>query len=145
MTPRENHLVQKSFTTVAPIAEIAAALFYERLFTLDPSLRRLFRDDMKTQGRHLMATLTVAVRGLDDVETLLPVVQALGRRHLTYGVTDEHYATVGQALLWTLEQGLGGAFTPDVRAAWTAVYELLAGAMRETAAGNPLAERMVAA
>lgn len=134
MTPHQKALVQQSFAAVAPIAEAAALLFYERLFALDPSMRALFRGDLTTQRRHLMTTLAVAVHGLDDLEALVPVVQALGRRHGGYGVRDEHYATVGAALLWTLEFGLGEAFTPEVRAAWEATYELLATTMQAAAA-----------
>ena len=140
MTPRQKFLVQQSFGAVAPIAEAAAGLFYDRLFVLDPSLRRLFRGNMVEQGRHLMTTLAVAVRGLDNLEALIPAVQALGRRHIGYGVRDEHYATVGEALLWTLEQGLGEAFTPEVRAAWAAAYELLSTTMIEAAAGREVGE-----
>ena len=131
MTPRQIALVQESFAAVAPIAETAAVLFYDRLFELDPSLRPLFSADMADQRRHLMDTLVVAVRGLDRLDALVPAVQALGRRHAGYGVRDEHYATVGAALLWTLEQGLGEQFTPEVRTAWATVYELLATTMKE--------------
>ena len=131
MTPQQKALVQQTFAAIAPIAEAAAALFYGRLFELDPSLRALFRGDMAAQGRHLMGTLAVAVRGLDDLATLVPAVRALGHRHVAYGVRDEHYATVGQALLWTLERGLGGAFTSEVREAWGAAYELLAATMKD--------------
>ena len=145
MTPQQKILVQQSFGAVAPIAEAAAALFYGRLFELDPSLRPLFHGDLATQGRHLMAALAVAVRGLDDLPTLVPAVRALGRRHAAYGVRDEHYATVGEALLWTLEQGLGDRFTPEVRAAWAAVYDLLSATMRDAAAQEGGASRSVAA
>jgi hemoglobin-like flavoprotein len=97
-------------------------------------LRALFRGDMAAQGRHLMGTLAVAVRGLDNLEALVPAVQALGRRHVGYGVRDEHYATVGAALIWTLERGLGERFTPAAREAWIAVYRVLATTMQEAAA-----------
>jgi hemoglobin-like flavoprotein len=135
MTPQQRALVQQSFGAVAPLAAAVAAQFYGRPFELDPSLRALFRGDMGTQGRHLMSTLAVAVRGLDDLEALVPIVRSLGRRHLGYGVRDEHYAAVGEALLWTLERALGDGFTPAVRAAWDAAYELLATTMKEAAAG----------
>ncbi|HKG90784.1 MAG TPA: globin family protein [Gemmatimonadaceae bacterium] len=138
MTPEQKRLVQLSWTAVYPIADAAAALFYGRLFELDPSLRALFRSaDMREQGKKLMQMITVAVKGLDQLEQILPAVEALGRRHAGYGVQDSHYATVGAALLWTLEQGLGDAFTPDVRAAWAETYGTLAGAMqRATAAAE---------
>lgn len=126
-------LVQKTFEMVAPIAEVAAGLFYGRLFEVDPSLKPLFRGDLKDQGKKLMSTLKVAVQSLDRLEALVPVVQALGRRHLAYGVRDEHYDTVGAALLWTLEKGLGDAFTPEVKEAWTTVYGILAKVMKDAA------------
>ena len=126
-------LVQNSFVTVATISEEAAVLFYDRLFELDPSLRIMFPADMTEQRKKLMQMITAAVKGLDRLEQLVPVVQDLGRRHATYGVADAHYATVGAALLWTLETGLGEAFTPDVKDAWTAVYVLLATTMKDAA------------
>ena len=126
-------LVQKTFEMVAPIAEVAAGLFYGRLFEVDPSLKPLFRGDLKDQGKKLMSTLKVAVQSLDRLEALVPVVQALGRRHLAYGVRDEHYDIVGAALLWTLEKGLGEAFTPEVKEAWATVYGILAKVMKDAA------------
>ena len=122
-------LVQQSFALVEPIAETAAELFYNRLFTLDPSVRDLFKGDMKDQGRRLMEMIAAAVAGLDDLDALVPIVQVLGVRHKDYGVQDEHYATVAEALLWTLEQGLGDAFTPDVKEAWANVYTVIADTM----------------
>jgi hemoglobin-like flavoprotein len=133
MTPNQIELVQRSWSQVQPIAETAAQMFYERLFTLDPSLRFLFRGDMKEQGQKLMAMIGFAVKGLTRLEQLVPGVQALGRRHAGYGVRDEHYATVAAALLWTLEQGLGQAFTVEVRDAWTAAYGVLANTMKDAA------------
>ena len=130
MTTDQMRLVRESFAQVAPIAETAAALFYGRLFELDPQLRHLFRGDMRDQGRKLMQTLAVAVRALGELDALVPAVQALGRRHAGYGVTSAHYATVAAALLWTLEQGLGTAFTADVREAWVEVYGVLANTMQ---------------
>jgi hemoglobin-like flavoprotein len=130
--------VQESFATIAPIADDAAALFYRRLFEIDPSLRHMFRGDMAEQRRKLMQMLTAAVKGLDRLEQLVPVVEDLGRRHATYGVEDRHYDTVGSALLWTLEKGLGDAFTPETKQAWTTVYGLLATTMK-TAAREALA------
>lgn len=133
LTLRQKTLVQASFGTIAPIADDAAALFYRRLFELDPSLERLFHGDMAEQRRKLMQMLTAAVKGLDRVDQLVPVVQALGRRHATYGVEDRHYDTVGAALLWTLEKGLGDAFTPDTKEAWATVYGILATTMQNAA------------
>jgi len=130
MTPRQITLVQGSWKDVLAVSETAAQLFYLRLFALDPSLQPMFKGEMREQGRKLVAMISVAVSGLSRNETLVPVIEALGRRHAGYGVKDEHYATVAAALLWTLEQGLGGRFTPEVREAWTAAYGLLADTMQ---------------
>jgi hemoglobin-like flavoprotein len=133
VTVAQKTLVQASFATIAPIADDAAALFYRRLFELDPSLERMFRGDMAEQRRKLMQMLTAAVKGLDRLDQLVPVVEDLGRRHGGYGVTDAHYDTVGAALLWTLEKGLGSAFTSEMKDAWAAVYGLLATTMKRAA------------
>ena len=130
MTPQQINLVQETFADVKPIAATAAELFYNRLFTLDPALRPLFKGEMGQQGQMLMSMIGAAVSGLRNLEQLAPVVRQLGARHVGYGVRDEHYATVGSALLWTLEQGLGPKFTPDVRDAWTAAYTLLSDVMQ---------------
>lgn len=126
---RDKELVQNTFAKVEPIAEAVAEMFYNRLFEIDPSLRELFKGDMKEQGRKLMDILKVAVNGLDNLDKIVPVVEALGQRHAEFGVQDAHYATVAQALLWTLEQGLKDDFTPEVKDAWTNVYTLLAETM----------------
>jgi hemoglobin-like flavoprotein len=131
VTPEQKTLVQESFALVVPIADTAAELFYGRLFELDPSLRGLFHGNMREQGRKLMHMLSVAVHGLDRLESIVPAVRALGRRHAAYGVTDEHFETVGAALLWTLQQGLGSAFTPEVAEAWASVYEVLVTTMQD--------------
>ena len=133
MTPHQIELVQSSFAKVVPIEDKAGELFYGRLFALDPSLRPMFPEDLSDQIQKLMQTLAVAVNGLTKLETIVPVVQELGRRHVGYGVKDEHYDTVGEALLWTLEQGLGPAFTAETREAWTACYGLVASTMKEAA------------
>jgi len=133
LTVTQKNLVQESFKTIVPIADDAAQLFYQRLFELDPSLRHMFRGDMKEQRKKLMQMITAAVKGLDRLEQLVPVVEDLGRRHTGYGVTDAHYDTVGAALLWTLEMGLGSAFTPEVKEAWTTVYGILASTMKNAA------------
>jgi hemoglobin-like flavoprotein len=133
LTAAQKTLVQDSFATIAPIADDAAVLFYQRLFELDPSLAGMFRGDMREQRKKLMQMLTAAVKGLDRLDQLVPVVEDLGRRHARYGVADAHYDTVGAALLWTLEMGLGKAFTADVKDAWATVYGLLATTMKHAA------------
>lgn len=137
MTPTQKKLVQSSFAKVVPIADTAADLFYSKLFVLDPKLKPLFKNDMKEQGRKLMRMIATAVNGLDHIEALVPAVQDLGRRHVAYGVTAAHYDTVGTALLWTLEQGLGSDFSPEVKDAWVVVYSLLAKVMKDAAYGAP--------
>jgi hemoglobin-like flavoprotein len=128
MTPTHVALVRSSFAQVAPIAPQAAALFYANLFDADPSLRPLFKGDLVQQGDKLMAMIAGAVRMLDEPQRLLPMLRLMGARHGGYGVVPSHYDTVGGALLKTLEQGLQQAWTPDVAAAWTAVY----GAIKQT-------------
>ena len=139
MEPKQIELVQESFRKVLPIAEIAADMFYARLFELDPSLRKLFKGDMKRQGGMLMSMIASAVRGLKDPNALIPVLTALGRRHVGYGVMDAHYATVAEALLWTLEKGLGEDFTDETRKAWAAAYMLMATVMQQGAREMPRA------
>lgn len=134
MTPRQKELVQSTFLQVAPIAPKAAELFYGRLFELDASLRPLFKGDMAEQGAKLMKTLGYCVNGLDDLGAIVPAVEALGQRHVGYGVKPEHYGTVGAALLWTLAQGLGPAFTDEVKDAWATVFGILASTMQKAAA-----------
>jgi hemoglobin-like flavoprotein len=130
MTPSQVELIRASWTAVEPIQDVAATLFYDRLFELDPSLRRLFRrTDMAQQKKILMQTLTVVVKSLDRLDQLVPAIEALGRRHAGYGVRETHYDTVGEALLWTLGQGLGDGFTPELRDAWTEAYTTLASVM----------------
>ena len=134
MTNEEKALISDSFNAVRPNADQAAALFYERLFTLDPALRPLFQGDMRHQRKKLMDMLTVAVESLDRLDNLVPVLWQLGKRHGGYGVQDSHYDTVGAALLWALEQELGPAFTPAHKQAWADVYGLIAATMKQAAA-----------
>ncbi|QPF76788.1 hemin receptor [Roseateles sp. DAIF2] len=137
MTPRQVAQVRASFARVEALGEPVASLFYAQLFELDPQLRALFRGDMREQGRRLLQMLAGAVALLDRPEQLLPVLRLLGARHQGYGVQERHYASVGAALIRTLEQGLGPGFTPELRAAWLAVYDLVSRTMREAA--QPLA------
>jgi len=129
MTPGQILLVRSGFAKVEALGDRAVALFYDRLFELDPSLRPLFRGDPATQRAKLLAALQTAVGALDRHDELLPAVRDLGRRHAQYGIEPEHYATVGAALIWTLEQGLGPDFTAAMKRAWVAAYSLLAWTM----------------
>lgn len=131
MTPHQIDLVQSSFAKVAPNANAVAALFYSRLFEIDPDLRPLFKGDMAAQGAKLMAALAVAVNSLRKPEAVIPALRAMGARHREYGVTDAHYGTVATALVWTLEQGLGADFTEETRAAWVETYTLVATTMMD--------------
>lgn len=133
-TDRDVALVRKTFDKVVPMAGAAADLFYDRLFTLAPQLRPMFPEDMRDQKRKLMVMLATAVQGLADLDYLLPEVRSLGAQHAGYGVQAAHYDVVGEALLWTLERGLGDAFTAEVRLAWTRIYLLLAATMQAGAA-----------
>lgn len=133
MEQQQIELVQSSFAKVAPIAGEAAELFYNRLFELDPDLQALFKGDITEQGIKLMSMLKTAVAGLSNIDTLAPAVQELGIRHKGYGVEDSHYDTVGEALLWTLEQGLGDAWNEELKSAWTDTYVLLSGVMKSAA------------
>lgn len=134
MTPEQIKLVQDSFKSVAPIADAAADIFYDRLFEVAPQLRPLFPQDMREQKKKLMQMIGTAVNSLHKVDTIVGAVQDLGRRHVGYGVKDEHYDIVGGALLYTLGKGLGDAFTPDVEKAWAETYGLLASVMKDAAA-----------
>jgi hemoglobin-like flavoprotein len=130
VTPEQARLVQESWALIAPTADDAAATFYAHLFEVDPPLRLLFRGDMAAQRHRLMEALGLTIRNLDHPEWVLPAMRELGRRHARYGVQPAHFETVGAAFLWTLEHGLGPAFTPAVRDAWIGVYGLLAATMQ---------------
>jgi hemoglobin-like flavoprotein len=129
ISPATIRLVQTSWAAVLPISDAAASLFYDRLFALDPAIRPLFKADLGDQKKKLMQTLNVAVSGLNDVGKLVPVLEQLGARHASYMVREEHFGLVGEALLWTLREGLGDAFTPAVEAAWTEVYGIVSSVM----------------
>ena len=139
MTPDQIKAVQESFAKVVPISEQAAALFYGRLFEIAPSVKPLFRGDMKEQGHKLMATLAVVVGGLSNLQAILPAASALAKRHVGYGVSAAHYAPVGEALLWTLERGLGPDWTPELAAAWSTAYGILSTYMIDEAYGRSAA------
>lgn len=138
MTPEQIEIVQSNFEAVEPIADKAAELFYGKLFEIAPEVKPLFKGDMDEQGKKLMTMIGVAVRGLNDIEKIVPAVQNLGKSHVGYGVREEHFAPVGASLLWTLEQGLGDTWNDEAKEAWTTVYSVLSStmidAMKEEAA-----------
>jgi hemoglobin-like flavoprotein len=135
MTPEQIALVKDSWAKVMPISEQAAELFYGKLFESYPEVQPYFKGDMKDQGRKLMAMINTAVNGLDNLGPLVPAVQEMGKRHAGYGVKDEDYDKVAVSLLWTLEQGLGDAFTPETKEAWTVMYTTVADVMKDAAKG----------
>ena len=139
MDPTQVKLVQESFAKVAPISETASGLFYDRLFEIAPSGRAMFPADMTEQRKKLMMMLAAVVNGLGNLDSILPAASALAKRHVGYGAKAEHYPVVGSALLWTLEKGLGEAWTPELAAAWTAAYGTLSGFMIAEAYGRPQA------
>jgi len=137
MSPQEKALVKETWLKLAPMADSAARLFYNRLFEIDETVRPLFETtDLKEQRQKLIHALAAVVQGLDHLEELVPTLAGLGRRHVQYGVTDSHYESVGDALLWTLEQGLGSEWTSEAKAAWSSAYLLLTGVMRESTRGS---------
>jgi hemoglobin-like flavoprotein len=134
MTTEQVLLVQQTFFKVVPISDLAAQLFYERLFEIDPAVKPMFKGDMQEQGRKLMQMIGMAVTGLSTPNEIVGLVADLGRKHLEYGVVDAHYDSVRSALLWTLGQGLGAEFTPEVETAWAEAYDFLAKVMKDAAA-----------
>lgn len=130
LTAQQISLVRHSFDLVRPIADDAADLFYRNLFNIDPSLRGLFKSDIKSQGRKLMATLDAAVKGLEHTDKLVPILEDLARRHVKYGAKTTHFSPVGNALLYTLQEGLGDKFTVETKQAWIAVIHLVADVMK---------------
>jgi hemoglobin-like flavoprotein len=139
MNPSQIKLVQESYAKVAPIADQAAVMFYNRLFEVAPQVKAMFPADLTEQRKKLMATLSVVVNGLSNLQSVLPAASALARRHVSYGAKPEHYPVVGGALLWTLEKGLGDNWTTEVAEAWTAAYGTLSGFMISEAYGHPQA------
>lgn len=139
MTPEQIAKVQSSFAKVAPISDQAAVMFYDRLFEIAPQVKGMFPADMAEQRKKLMGTLGYVVNGLNDLPTVLPAASALAKKHVGYGVQAGHYSAVGEALLWTLEKGLGAGWTGDVADAWSAAYGTLSGFMIAEAYGTPSA------
>lgn len=136
MTPEQVKIIKLTFAQAMSNKDAVGRMFYERLFAIAPETRTLFSGDIEAQGRKLMDTLALAIGMLRDTPALVTTLQALGARHVKYGVRDEHYKPVGEALIWTLENGLGAAFTSEARAAWSALYDTLADVMRKGAAAR---------
>ena len=136
MTPDQIDLVQTSFSKVKPIADTAAEIFYGRLFEIAPAVRPFFPEDLSAQGKKLMAALGAVVAGLKAPDKVIPVLEELAVRHKDYGTEAVHYPVVGEALIWTLEKGLGPDFTPDVKDAWVGAYTLISSVMTNAAYGT---------
>jgi hemoglobin-like flavoprotein len=139
MTPEQAQIIKLTFAQVMRDRDRVGRMFYDRLFSIAPEVKPLFRGDIAEQSRKLMDTLALAVGMLRDMPTLVITLEGLARRHVGYGVKDEHYDKVGEALLWTLEKGLGDAFTAQVRDAWAALYVAVAKIMRDAAKGKSAA------
>ncbi|MES9970951.1 MAG: globin family protein [Candidatus Thiodiazotropha sp.] len=137
MSPNEIMTVKQSWAKVVPISEQAANLFYTRLFEVYPEVKPYFKGDMQLQGRKLMNMIDMAVNSLDDLDPMLEAIRDSGKRHAGYGVKTEDYDKVADALLWTLEQGLGEAFTDEVRHAWVSTYTALSSVMKSGVADHP--------
>jgi hemoglobin-like flavoprotein len=132
MTPEQKDILRDTWRSIVPIADHVAELFYDRLFEIDPGARSLFtRAAMPGQRRSLMFSLSLFIHGVDQLESLIPMIEALGRRHTGYGAIDAHYFSAGTAMLWALEQGLGDAWTPEAADAWSSAYVIVAAAMLE--------------
>jgi hemoglobin-like flavoprotein len=136
VTPEHRRLAQHAFATIQPFADVFGMLFYSRLFELDPTLRRLFKHDLATQAHSLMTLLQLAIEGLDAPAQFTRALHNLGERHVGYGVQPEHYATVRAALLWSLAQALGPAYTPEVAAALAELLSLITDLMQGKPADN---------
>ena len=146
MTSEQVRLVQTSFAGLVPTDDDTLKLFfgeifYSRLFDLHPNLRPLFKGDLLEQGRKLLDMLRMVVVHLEQPEGILPQARELGERHVEYGTREADYASVGAALVWTLEETLGEDFTPELREAWVGAYSLLAGVMQDAARRVPAQQR----
>jgi nitric oxide dioxygenase len=129
LTEKQIDLIQDSFGMVLPISEVAAKLFYDRLFEIAPEEKTLFKNDMDVQGRKLMEMLSYLTASLGDLNEIVPAIQNLAKRHVAYGIKTDYYAPVGEALIWTLEKGLGEAFTNETKEAWVKLYTILSNTM----------------
>jgi len=141
MTPRQILLIQTSFAKVYLAGDRPAQMFFERLFTLAPEARRLFKaDPVSLRGKFvdMLATMLATLRNPQNMGALL---YATAKAHADYGATPAHYELVRECLLWTLRQQLGPAFKPETEEAWSALYTEVANTMQEIAAENPATTR----
>jgi hemoglobin-like flavoprotein len=129
MTARQIQLVKESWSYVIVKSNEAGQLFYSRLFEVAPAVRPMFKGDVKEQSRKLMSMVTLVVSKLDKLDQVINEVKALGARHNKYGTKSEHYAVVGECLIWTLSQGLGDRWNKETEEAWLQAYTVLSGAM----------------
>jgi hemoglobin-like flavoprotein len=130
LTSVQISLVKRSWSKLLPIADVAAALFYDRLFEINPELRPMFKtQDLTSQRKKLAKAITTVIMSLENIETLMPMIRLLGQRHVAYGVEDAHYDQVGEALLWALEAGLGNDWNDAIRQSWINAYQLLSSVM----------------
>ena len=139
MNETQIDMIQASFKKVAPISDVAAGIFYARLFEIAPEVKPMFKGDISEQGKKLMTTLGVVVNGLKDLDKIVPVAQQLAVKHIDYGVKAEHYKPVGEALIYTLDKGLGDDFTPELKEAWIEAYTILSGVMIDAAYSDKIA------
>lgn len=126
--------LRRSFNQLESQGTIAALLFYQKLFQLDPSLKPMFHSSIELQGRKLMDALAQTVATLEHPDKLRPVLMAMGRRHVSYGVQNAHYETVAEALMQTLAESLGPHFTPEVKRAWESALTYVSTEMQRGAA-----------
>jgi hemoglobin-like flavoprotein len=137
MTPEQKWMVRRSFPAIATLSRAISMLFYGRLFQVDPSLRPMFKQDIEVQGRKLMDMLSALMSHIDSIEDMIPLLKALGQRHVGYGVRPEHYPLVANSLIWAIAMALDEEFDPELRNAWKTLIELVAGVMKEGAAEVP--------
>lgn len=131
MTPEQIQLVRTTWEVAAADPDTLTTNFYAHLFAIDSGIARMFGGvDMASQKKKVAQALAVVVTALDDVDSLLPALSALGKRHVKYGVESRHFDAVGDALIWALRDSLGNAFTADVQHAWADAYAVVASVMR---------------
>jgi nitric oxide dioxygenase len=139
MTPEQITLVKSSWDLAKPRESELGVMFYTRLFDIAPETKALFGDDVHSQAMRLMQAISVVINSLDNLDRIFPQIEQLAERHVDYGVKPEHYAIVGEALIWTLHKGFGEDFTDELKEAWLLAYTTLSGAMQKSAYENATA------